>query len=321
MYSCQVVIGPTDVNKRLPRFREAMASIADIENRGGFESVSPRILEYLKACEPVGLGDYRQIQLPDDHDPQTAPAVLMLQPEEYDYRLLHRESELERQAADAIILQAGERTPVLPGMLSMGSSLPAAFGAAVLTTPVAVMPERRNRAPFAIRVPRVIVVKAEDMVPTALLGLIMAHEADHWDFFNTAGTLYHPSRELPLTPLQYEATAEKRAYGQTSRQVEVNLGYYADVRPDDLAAAHEGIAAAEAHRLMQPDERTAHMFPDGQIPLSLAVAAASLLFGRLGDSVASRQEINAFLMMGVIRSPYASRGISDIEPDNASQAA
>lgn len=152
-----------------------MDSIADIERRGGFEGVSPQVLEYLKASEPVGLGDYLQVQLPDAHDPKTTPAVLMLQPDEYDHQLVHRETERERQAADAIILQAGERVPLLPGMLSTRNRLPAAFAAGVLVTPVPVIPESRARMPFAVAVPRVIVVKDDDMVPASSLGLIMAH--------------------------------------------------------------------------------------------------------------------------------------------------
>lgn len=307
------MIGFTDVNSRLPRFRQALDSIADIERRGGFDGVAPQVVEYLKASEPVGLGDYRQVQLPDEHDPQTTPAVLMLHPHEYDYRVMHRESERERQAADAIISQAGDRTPLLPGMLSMASRLPAAFAAGVLITPVPVIPENRGRMPFAVSVPRVMVVKGEDMVSAANLGLVMAHEADHWDFcLNNAGALQNPAQHPPYTPLQRLATAEKRAYSQTSWRIEANLGYQA-LQPEDLAAAHAGIATAEAHRLLEIDKRTVSLFPDRHISLSLAVAAASLLFGRSGETVASPQETHAFLMMGVIQSPYALDGSSDKE--------
>jgi len=302
------VIGSTDVNSRLPRFREALDSIADIEKRGGFEGVSPQVMDYLKAAEPVGLGEYLQIQLPDGHDPRTTPAVLMLRPEEYEYRLVHRETEPERQAANAIIALTGEHMRTWPGLLSGRSPAFGNFAAATLATGVPVLPQGGKRWPYAIAVPRVIVVKDEEVVPAPLLGAILAHEADHWDFhLHEAGVLRNPFRHPNATPMRLVATAEKRAYTQTSRRIEANLGHYAMGRPEDVAQAHAGITPAEAPKLLLPNERNKHLFPDGNIPLSLAVGAVGLLFGQAGLGVATREETTALTMMGVIQPPFGPR--------------
>jgi hypothetical protein len=49
------MLNRSDINQRLPRFRDALASINDVRNKGGLDSVPQAVLDRLEGVEPIGL--------------------------------------------------------------------------------------------------------------------------------------------------------------------------------------------------------------------------------------------------------------------------
>lgn len=277
----------TDLNKRLPRFREALAAIADTRRRGGYEGLPAGVLRRLENMEPVGLDDDRRLVLPDNYHPDTCSPVLMLLPNESGQPITFDAHEAEMAVATRMAEAARVTTDL--DRLKHTASILGGFAAWVHLTPIG--GSTGNGMPFMPRITFVGAMFAAD----PHIGITLAHEADHLDFFFQEAPRIQSWPEGNYSTDELRTIAEKLGY-RTTRHIEHNLGYYEPLEPPhELFKPYEAsrdIAVLNSHLNWRCKALGLH-------PAPLAALAIEQLFGKAGKRV-TRQEVDAFKYSGLI---------------------
>lgn len=285
----------SDVNERLPRFREAATSINFLKVSGALEDVADSVVDYLDAMEPVGLDDQGQLVIPSDMDPVETPPVLMMLPGEGGLRVRFPGGDVARGAINRAIRATGVRISEAAEIRDRDVKLHNASGyislqALMLTPP-------NDQGPHVGFAPDMIVMGAG--YPSYMLGSYMAHELDHWDFLTHDEYLaMQEKRRLSIAELI--TISEKRAYG-TSYKIEDNLYTYdkPQYSLDNLARHYEGIMPQNGNlilnglRVVDADKR------HGVAPAALAAKVFERLYGS-PDELVTADEVTAFKSAGLV---------------------
>lgn len=295
----------SDINSRLPRYREIMASVEDIGKAGGLEGVSQQVLDYVHASEPVGVDEDGEVVMPPGHDPSKSPVFLPLQLREDKEMSCPIGGEADLGLVKRLLEQALNKNVHFSDPRRFAESykqkidLPSR--AHVTNAMVPIPPYETNAAEqHYIKVPRVIVVRGRDKVSGRLQGLAAVHEVDHWDFMvNESGVLQsHP--EARYSEERFRAVMEKRAY-LTQYKVEANLGHYAKEGVARLVELHTDTKPGDIFSMVEDIEslKVVNAQPKDCTDTALAVFVASRLFGQ-PDTLVSDQEVEAFRTLGVL---------------------
>lgn len=281
----------SDVNKRLPRFREALASIEDVRRQGGFEGVDPTVLDCVSGMEPVGLDHKRQLVLPSNHDPKNGPPVLMVLPGEVDQQVTLKSTRLAIKTARHLIGLSGLDVKLKSNDMYRQFSVYDG-DAWVNHSVVSVRPHSDPNDRYTMLIPRLVFV-GHDM-PADLLGTSLAHEADHWDFFFNEAPQLQSQPGKRYTRDQLKTIAEKRAYRLTY-QMEYNLGTYAGLDPIETLAAHYTDLAPAKAATMYDDLVRRREAAGITRPMTAPLAAMAIeqLFGK-PDQLITDDEVTAF---------------------------
>jgi len=300
----------SDVNERLPRFHEAVDAVRTLEKKGGLEGVPEYVTRYLDGAEPVGLDETGTVVLPEDYAPENGPPALMLLPHEKGQRNFGLSgSDAEVETARAIALQAGVRPAsidkkILDQRWDMNSKSDVAAAVAIrsLVTPVLRRSGRSSGRAYNFWVPRLLVVDSQEGATPDRLGEIMAHEADHWDFYlNEAGHLQrNPKRQLRGDEMA--AIAEKRGYA-TSLKVRENLGHYTRFGHDNPLERFASII--QERRPRNPTDIVRLLSEYTKDPtediVALGVFAITTAFGERGKLL-TKKELEVYKLLGVVKS-------------------
>lgn len=284
----------SDINERLPRFREALESIKDTQRRGGYEGVDDAVLDCIGGMEPVGLDEQGVVVLPENYRPENGPPVLMLQPKEIHSRIILPGTEAEIATATRIAQQSGVSASISKNYVhrSIAITYGDAGQASINSSGIGFTP-RGEDTPYYVFLPQLLSIS-----PTAsrkFMGSTLAHEGDHWDFDLNSGILQsNPQRRY--TPTEIDAIAEKRAYN-TTHIIEQNLGYHAThLSVDAIAEEHAHLAPAELGKQLHE-----HIYGSRreQIDHALAVAAIAKILGD-SDMLITPEEITALQHLEII---------------------
>jgi hypothetical protein len=275
----------TDLNKRLPRFREALAAIADTRRRGGYEGLSSNVMDRLENMEPVGLDDNRHLVFPENYNPDTCSPVLMILPNETGQPITFDAHEAEVAMARRMSGIARVTTDI--DTLKHTASILSGFAAWVHLTPIG--GGTGSGMPF---LPRITFVGAMSL---ADIGVTLAHEADHLDFFFGEAPRIQSRRGENYSIDELKTVAEKLGY-RTTRHIECNLGYYQPLEPlDELLKSYK----ASRDITMIGSDLNGRCQAAGLRPAPLAALVIEQLFGKAGERVTS-EEVDAFKYYGLI---------------------
>lgn len=273
----------SDINNRIQRFDEIRQAVGGIKEKGGLESVSESIHGYLAGAVPVGLDSKGTVVYPDSYDPQAGPAVLALKPGERAKFDLRDANELEAaEIARLYDSSSHDNRGDSPSFYTRNEdtlthiNVPIGPDAAVQL--ITYQRQSENASVFAM--PRVLVVRDNKKVKGDDLGTLMAHEADHWDFYlNRAAKIQRDSKD-GYTIKELVAIGEKEAF-TTSRKV--NEGIARSAAHTSLDQLHQRIKDKKPDsyrttmRLLREYCRASGL--KGELPMDIAVFAISTALG------------------------------------------
>lgn len=289
----------SDVNSRVPRFKEIIASFNTAVQQGGLDGVPDHVFEQVAEARPVGLNRRGEIVFPRHYQAEDGPAVLVQLPAEVktDYTL--PVTRRLGRTVTSLLAKANAEGPVSQVMFNEEILRWGTSKAWVGAERLMVKPDVRNRKPFTLGIPRILCISQS--VDAHLLGPAIAHEADHWDFFmNSLPALQDANHVQPYTGDHLTAVTEKRAY-DVSYHIEQNLGRYAGL---------ETIAAAERFQGIEPDKASeiadyAYVMRkrrgDEHVNFNIPFAAqvVTMLFGN-EERLATDDEVTAMRSIGAI---------------------
>jgi hypothetical protein len=287
----------SDVNQRLPRYKELITSFGAMAKQGGLEGVPEYVTRQVERAQPVGLNSKGRVVFPFNYRAENGPAVLVQLPNETPLKCVVPASRNLQRSARTIIAKSG-----------ISDAPPADFFAErlvqqqgegwVAVEEFTVQPPQEQRKPYVLGLPRLMCITQQ--VPERLLGPALAHEADHWDFYmNALPAIQAANPEQPYTDRHVDVIAEKRAYA-VSRSIERNLGRYANLQSvSQTAELLRGIEPQEAHLITvhAHEQRAGEEVNDYNTPFAIGVAAC--LFGD-ENRLATDQEVTAFKAIGAI---------------------
>jgi hypothetical protein len=279
-----------DLKQRLPRFRELQASLKDTARQGGFEDISQAIVDYASAAEPAWTTSDGSVVLPRGYAPENGPAVLMVQPHEADRDFYLRGTRRLAETASRVAALSGQSVSVRPE--DVDGPVPSDNSMAWVNCRVFDVVPDSGEAEYSVFVPRVMVVGAEP--DSQMLGPIIVHEADHWDFYLNRMPQLQRQADDAIDRLHIVALAEKRAY-HTTYQIERNLGHLAGLDSIELISdAYAHIAPLEAGIIYDDlrERREAASHKNLNFTEALALVAVTQLFGKPGELITA-DEITA----------------------------
>jgi len=286
-----------------------MDAVNTLEKKGGLEGVPGYVTKYLRGAVPVGLDNEGIVVLPDDYAPENGPPVLMLRSQEVYRNFGLRGSDSEIETAYAIAFQARVKPAnidkeILNRPLDLDSKVdfPAGVRSSKMVSPALRRSGRPSSHRYNFMIPRLLTVSSEERIAPDRLGEVMAHEADHWDFYlNEAGHLQRdPKRQLSREEMV--AIAEKRGYA-TSRKIKENLGHYARLGYDDPIERFASIIHKRHPRNPTDILRLSSEYTKDSTDnvAALAVFAITTAFGKKGKLV-TKKELEAYKLLGIVES-------------------
>lgn len=281
----------SDINNRLPLFRDTMSAFNEMTANGVFDGIDQNVLDYVKAAEPVGVNRSGRIVLPDSYQPENGPPVLLLQPGEKERVFKMKGTPVEAAMTESIASQSRVRVTIDPSLLNHQTSPLGDFGAAINTQQITITRTGQEQNPYQLCIPRIMLVSPD--IPRESLPPILVHETDHWNFYlNTAGRLQsNPARHYSRPELA--SITEKSAYAITHRMA-VNLGTCAtSLSVADIAHKYSGMSPELTGKALDAAcirEEICH---------PLAVQAMTEMFGLEGQLITS-EEVTAFLAAGIV---------------------
>lgn len=297
--------GESDVADRLPEFEEIRVAVKDLVSQGALEGVSEEVKYYLDRMVPVGVNEQGEVVRPEGYRPEEMLPVLVVKPGEAvnEYKLPGLTEEAE--TAERMIKSTGTLVSMTPQVLDrpVGGNLSTSNPAHTRYSELLIAPRDAPDKPYPVYLPRLMVISSAILAEDKKL--VLAHEADHWDFFiRIAPTLGNENGER-YSGAQLQTLAEKCAY-ETQYAVAEKLGHYDSVESVEELAEPFKIAdippeyadyAAAMPRSLQRHLLFSNVPEVSRMPF--IVKAITYTYGR-PDKLITDEEVIAFRNIGIL---------------------
>lgn len=298
--------GESDVADRLAEFKEIQAAVKNLAEQGALENVPDGIKYYLDRMVPAGVNRQGEVVRPENYRPEEMLPVLVVKPGEAVDKYKLRGVTEEARVAEKIIKSTGTIVSVSPEVLDrlVSSTLSPSKPAHIRCLELVVAPRDARDQPYPVYLPRLMVVSSGVLTENrGKMGLIMVHEADHWDFFHNIAPALRKEDGRRYSGAQLQSIAEKCAY-ESQHAVAQKLGHYDSIDSvEDLANPFKAAGIppeyADSVVAISLEERLSASGVPEVSRMPLIVRAVTYTYGH-PDTLITDEEVTAFRNIGLL---------------------